>query len=88
MLLLSGAAFIASPSGVRLPMQWGLNGRPTWRAPRLMAVLFAPALATAILLITSSFAANAHWVAMSVAAIFVVVHAGHLYFALRDVRRP
>ena len=29
----------------RLPTQWGLDGRPVWYAPRLVALGFAPALA-------------------------------------------
>jgi len=29
----------------RLPMQWGLNGKPTWYAPRRIAVAFLPLLA-------------------------------------------
>jgi hypothetical protein len=32
----------------RLPMQWGLNGRPTWTAPRGFALAFIPALSVAV----------------------------------------
>jgi hypothetical protein len=32
----------------RLPMQWGLNGRPTWTAPRGFALAFIPALSMLI----------------------------------------
>jgi len=30
----------------RLPMQWWLDGRATWTAPRLVALAFIPVLAT------------------------------------------
>jgi hypothetical protein len=31
----------------RLPMQWGANGRPTWSAPRQVALSFTPGLCAA-----------------------------------------
>lgn len=33
----------------RLPMQWGLFGKPNWYAPRRIALYFAPALCGLIL---------------------------------------
>lgn len=35
----------------KVPMQFDLKGAPTWRAPRLVAVTFAPAIACAVWLI-------------------------------------
>ncbi|GAN53865.1 hypothetical protein [Tanticharoenia sakaeratensis] len=36
--------------GARLvPMQWGLDGRPSWSAPRSVALAFTPALAATTL---------------------------------------
>ncbi|WP_148213357.1 hypothetical protein [Rhodospirillum centenum] len=32
-----------------LPMQWGLDGQPTWSAPRRVALFFTPTLAALIL---------------------------------------
>jgi len=32
----------------RLPMQWGMNGRPSWTAPRAFALAFIPALSVAV----------------------------------------
>ncbi|MFC7331537.1 hypothetical protein [Rhodocista pekingensis] len=32
-----------------LPMQWDLDGQPTWSAPRRVALFFTPALAALIL---------------------------------------
>lgn len=34
----------------RLPMQWSLNGQPTWSAPRRLALSFTPVLATVVLI--------------------------------------
>ncbi|WP_156840315.1 hypothetical protein [Novosphingobium aquimarinum] len=33
----------------RLPMQWSLQGKPTWSAPRKLALAFTPGLAAVIL---------------------------------------
>lgn len=85
MLSLSVAAFLRAPAGARLPMQWGLAGQVMWRAPRFIAVLLAPVLAILILAVVASFGSEAGWVAVTIAAVFLVAHAAHLYFALRDV---
>ena len=37
----------------RLPMQWGLDGRATWRAPRDVALAFTPVLAAVTLISTA-----------------------------------
>lgn len=37
----------------RLPMQWGFDGKPTWFAPRRIALAFSPVLATVVLLLLS-----------------------------------
>lgn len=41
------------PRDRRLPMQWGLHGRPTWRAPRDLALSFTPVLAGLTLIPTA-----------------------------------
>ncbi len=38
------------PKGARIPMQWGLDGKPTWRASKALGLLAIPALAILILL--------------------------------------
>ena len=38
---------------MRLPMQWGFDGRPIWRAPRDVALSFTPVLAALTLLPTA-----------------------------------
>lgn len=86
MLPISAFAFARRPTGSRLPMQWGLRGQVNWSAPRVLAVLFAPALAAAVIALVLSFG-DAGWIASIVAAVFLVAHAGHLYFALRSIER-
>lgn len=46
------AARTMSPD-LRLPMQWGFDGRPRWRAPRNLALSFTPCLAALILIPTA-----------------------------------
>lgn len=41
------------PREMRLPMQWGFDRRPTWRAPRDAALSFTPALAALTLFPTA-----------------------------------
>ena len=38
------------PKGVRIPLQWGADGKPTWRASKAVGLLAVPALAIVILL--------------------------------------
>ena len=41
------------PQGQGLPMQWGLDGRPNWFAPRNLALAFTPVLAALVLIPTA-----------------------------------
>jgi hypothetical protein len=45
MAILSAAAARDIGQGVKLPMQFGFDGKPTWSAPRRFGLLFAPGLA-------------------------------------------
>lgn len=38
------------PKGVAIPMQWGLDGKPTWRAPKAFGLLAIPVVSIVILL--------------------------------------
>ncbi|PIC02168.1 hypothetical protein [Caulobacter sp. X] len=38
------------PKGVAIPMQWGLDGKPIWRAPKAVGLLLIPVIAIAVLL--------------------------------------
>lgn len=37
------------PDHARIPMQWGLDGKPTWTAPRAVGLWFTPVLGGLIL---------------------------------------
>ncbi len=43
--------FAGSIKAPMLPMQWGLNGKPTWYAPRLLALWFSFGLAVLVRLL-------------------------------------
>ena len=44
-------AYKRIPKDVKVPMQWGKDGKPTWRASKTFAMLFAPVMSTLILLV-------------------------------------
>jgi hypothetical protein len=85
LVLLSIIAARAFPKGARVPMQWGITGRPTWYAPVLFAVSATPVLAAfvfslTVLLIPISEKAQRDfdraWPVM--VGIFLFVHVVHL----------
>lgn len=87
MLILSAVAAFAAPRGARLPMQWGVNGKPTWTAATPIAVLFTPTVAAIVLapLVVFGDSPAMRTVLPAIAMLFLVIHAAHLYFALRHV---
>lgn len=89
MLAVSVRMLARAPAGAMLPMQWGVNLKPTWRAPRLVAGLFAPCVALLVLGLLASSAKSgdslASVVLVTVGLFFIAVHAIHLHFAVRDV---
>jgi hypothetical protein len=91
MIALSAIVMFRLPSGARLPMQWGPDGKPTWTAPGWLAVSFTPALALivfALTLIAAGGTVSKVTTILSIqAALFAVVHIAHLYFAARSVAR-
>lgn len=77
-----------------LPMQWGLNGEPTWFAPRLVALWFSFGLAVLVrLLILFMEAYNPnelHRVSLGLilfSVIITVVHIVHMGAAARWAAR-
>src|SRR5687767_16007670 len=90
MFAASALAFAQLPGEARLPMQWGIRGQVTWRAPRAVALLFAPVLAVLILGFITALAgprvAEMTGLTISIALVFVVAHALHVFLALRDVQ--
>lgn|SRR5690606_14183980 len=90
MVLMSIAAWARTPADAQLPMQWGIDGRPNWRASRTVALFFAPALAALVLLLFMLALRDVQDERFRVlpivaAIVFVLAHAGHLVFALLDV---
>lgn len=83
MIGLSLLAVLRMPSGARVPMQWDFRGKPTWTAPLWLAVSFTPAVATFVLAIFSIAALGS--AVPSLAALFLVIHALHLFFGARHV---
>ncbi|MGH6950341.1 MAG: hypothetical protein ACREH4_05690 [Vitreimonas sp.] len=90
MFAASALAFAQVPADARLPMQWGIRGDVKWRAPRAVALLFAPVLAALILgFITGVAGARAgelSGLTFGIALVFVVSHALYVYCAVRDVQ--
>jgi hypothetical protein len=42
-------AFKRIPKGVAVPMQWGFDGKATWRAPRTAGLLLIPLISIAMI---------------------------------------
>lgn len=79
------------PPGVRLPMQWGLDGRPTWYAPRALALAVTPLLAAGAIGLVAIFGAvtdsqSPAWVMVVVDLAFLGAHGLHLALAGRWLR--
>ena len=81
----------------RLPMQWGLNGRPNWYAPRRPALIATPLLSGiglltgAVLILFSSGEPNVGepqvlGLLVSLAVVGIVVYAGWLWLVLQWAR--
>lgn len=85
MLAISAIAFLILPAGARVPMQWDLRGQPTWKAPKLVAVLFSPALALLVLSLAGLASAGnpqkAEAVLPLIAGAFLIFHVLHLVLA-------
>ena len=90
MFAASAFAFVQVPADSRLPMQWGIRGDVTWRAPRAVALLFAPVLALLILGfiagVAGSRADELSGLTIGIALVFVTAHGLYVFFALRDVQ--
>lgn len=76
----------------RLPMQWGFNGKPTWYAPRRLALAFSPLLAIFVLglfsigqpLGAASEGAMLDKPRLIMGFTFVLIHWFHLYLAEKE----
>lgn len=95
MALISASAAAKIDPGAQVPMQFGLNGQPTWSAPRRFALLFAPALAAGFGLLLTFLAHRVPVGQLTKEAVslgtsrvfmaftFVLAHLVHLAFALK-----
>jgi len=86
MVVLSLIAALRFPSNTRVPMQWGPGGKPTWTAPVWLAVSFTPFLALVVFAVTIAVGGRSGspliGTLLSIqGALFLVIHAAHLYFA-------
>lgn len=99
MAIVSASAAQNIEAGVKVPMQFGFDGKPTWRAPRRFALLFAPALAAGFGLFLTFMAHRVPTGALTQEAVslgvarvamaftFVAAHIIHLAIALRWLSR-
>jgi hypothetical protein len=83
---------IRFPAGAQVAMQWGSDGKPTWRVPAQFAVSFTPVLALFGLGFTAIVGLGTtsplpQLILIGEAVFLVVMHAAHMHFALRDQRR-
>lgn len=76
------------PTAARLPMQWGLNGKPTWSAPRTAALTFTPVLAIIVTGFVFCVAGTATYIAAIVVIAFFAAHLLHLWLVYRHLMRP
>lgn len=95
MALISASAASKIGADLRVPMQFGLNGQPTWTAPRRFALLFAPALAAGFGLVLTYLAHRVPTGQLTKEAVslgtsrvfmaftFVLAHVLHLAFAIK-----
>jgi uncharacterized BrkB/YihY/UPF0761 family membrane protein len=92
--VLSAVAATEAPRGRRWPMQWGLNGKPTWYAHRLVGATFA-FLTTSLTLATWLLVAPQRspgegalrtGVALAIVVFGLAIQLFHWYAARRHVR--
>ncbi len=95
MLIISVIAYIKAPKEADLPMQWGLNGQVNWTMKPKYGVLIVPLLALICLCIPIAMdlalpeiPKGIHmFSALVIGLPLIVIHAGHMYFALKSVTK-
>ena len=72
--------------GERIPMQWGLDGKPTWSAPKQTALwgMVAFMLAVRLLIWTAAtyVPSRVHGVEIGIIGMSITVVAAHLYILM------
>lgn len=85
MLAISAIAGLILPAGAQVPMQWDLRGQPTWRAPKLIALMFSPILSlmlmSGVALTSASDPQKVESILLLIAGLFLVVHVFHIALA-------
>ncbi|MDF1726285.1 MAG: DUF1648 domain-containing protein [Sulfitobacter sp.] len=76
------------PAAQRFPMQWGLNGQPTWFAPRRFALYFTPVLSAFVTLFTFLLAGSDQHFTAIMAVSFLGAHLLHLWLIRRHLTAP
>jgi cytochrome bd-type quinol oxidase subunit 2 len=99
MAILSGAAGGQIAKGVKVPLSFGLNGKPIWSLPRRYALLFAPGIAAGCGLFLTYMAHSTHTGNLTAQALslgtarvgmalaFVIAHIAHLAIAINWLKR-
>ena len=95
MVLISVIALIKAPKDADLPMQWGIDGKVGWTAKPKLAVTVVPLVAIPCLAIAPIMAMmmpnipdGIHmFTALGIGVPLVLIHAGHMYFAIRSVKK-
>ena len=96
MIMASITAYKKAPKDAQFPMQTGLNGEVNWRAPKIIAVSFFPALTALIfalffvILPPSSKDVSPFILPTLIgtnAVILLSIHASFLYFEVHDVQK-
>ena len=75
------------PPARRLPMQWGITGKPTWFAPRTAALAFTPILTIIVTGVVLAVSGAAQPIATIVVSAFLAGHLLHLWLAYRHLMR-
>lgn len=90
------AAWRRVPAGVAVPMQWGFDGKATWRAPRALGLLLIPGVAMAVIFAFTLSGATFRvqgleavmvlCVRASLAAVLALAQLMHLRFAIKTLQ--
>jgi hypothetical protein len=89
-------AFKRIPKGVAVPMQWGFDGKATWRAPRTVGLLLIPLVSIALIFSFTVSGATFRvqgleaimvlCVRATLAAVLALAQLLHLRFAIRTLQ--
>jgi uncharacterized membrane protein len=90
LVILSLIADLRFQSLRKIPMHWGLDGKPTWSAPRVLGLAFMPLLATIVLAavaVQTAMLPTGTTVILLISLVFVAVHLLHLWLIQKTTAR-